>query len=54
VPISLFQPDGDFVLSTPVRRLENVAPGSYLLTVDGGDAKAFALQEGGLAVVELP
>jgi len=54
VPISLFNPDGDFVLSTPVRRLENVAPGSYLLTVDGGGAKAFALQEGGLAVVELP
>jgi protocatechuate 3,4-dioxygenase beta subunit len=54
VPLSLFNPTGDVAISTPVRRLDNIAPGSYVLTVEGGSASPFSIQEGGLAVLNLP
>jgi hypothetical protein len=54
VPLSLFNPTGDVVVSTPVRRLENIAPGSYVLTVEGGGASPFSIQEGGLSILNLP
>ena len=50
----LFSPDGRINLGTPVRRLPNIAPGSYTLALDGGPAKAFQVMEGGVTVVELP
>jgi hypothetical protein len=35
--------------------MENMAPGSYVITVDGGGArKAFDIAEGGTATVVLP
>jgi hypothetical protein len=50
----LFSPDGLIRLSNPIRRLENVAPGSYVLAVEGGVRKAFEITEGGSVVVSLP
>ena len=35
-------------------RLENVAPGSFVLAVEGGAQKSFEIREGGAAVVSLP
>ncbi|MGE5345330.1 MAG: carboxypeptidase regulatory-like domain-containing protein, partial [Acidithiobacillales bacterium] len=53
-PLSLFSPDGQVAISTPVRRIDNLAPGSYVLAVSGGAQQSFSVQEGGLTVVELP
>ncbi len=53
-PLSIFNADGSFMLSTPVRRLDNLAPGSYVLTVPGAGAQSFSVQEGGVTVVPLP
>jgi Carboxypeptidase regulatory-like domain len=50
----LFSPDGLIRLSNPIRRLENVAPGSYILAVEGGQRKPFEIREGGVAVVAVP
>jgi hypothetical protein len=50
----LFSPDGLIRLSNPIRRLENVAPGSYVFAVEGGARKPFDIREGGAAVVSLP
>jgi hypothetical protein len=51
---SAFTTDGKIRLSGPVRRLENVAPGSYTLEVEGGVRRDVAITEGGRAVVSLP
>jgi hypothetical protein len=53
-PINLFSVDGTFAVSTPVRRIDNLAPGSYVLAVTGGAPKGFAVREGGVTPVELP
>jgi hypothetical protein len=50
---SAFTSDGKIRLS-PVRRLENVAPGSYTFEVEGGVRRDLAITEGGRAVVSLP
>jgi hypothetical protein len=50
----IFSPDGLIRLSSPVRRLETVAPGSYVLAVEGGVRKSFEVREGGSTVVGLP
>ncbi len=50
----LFSPDGLIRLSNPIRRLENIAPGSYIFAVEGGARKPFDIREGGAAVVSLP
>jgi len=50
----IFSPDGLIRLTSPVRRLENVAPGSYVLAVEGGAQKAIEVREGGSTVVTLP
>jgi hypothetical protein len=49
-----FTPDGRIRLIGPVRRLENVAPGSYSLEVEGGVRREVTIAEGGRAVVSLP
>jgi hypothetical protein len=49
-----FTPDGKIRLGSPVRRLENVAPGRYTLQVEGGVSRDVAISEGGRAVVSLP
>lgn len=51
---SLFAPDGQITLGTPVRRLENFAAGSYVLAVTGGESKPFRVNEGGTTLIELP
>jgi protocatechuate 3,4-dioxygenase beta subunit len=59
-PYTAFNIDGRVVVSADgsgqrgFRRIENVAPGSYTLAVDGGASKVFSVAEGGLTPVELP
>jgi hypothetical protein len=49
-----FTPDGKIRLTGPVRRLENVAPGSYSFEVEGGVRRDVTITEGARAVVSLP
>lgn len=49
-----FTPDGKIRLSSPVRRLDNVAPGRYSFEVEGGARRDVTVAEGGRAVVSLP
>jgi hypothetical protein len=49
-----FTADGKIRLTTPVRRLENVAPGRYNFEVEGGVRREVTVAEGGRAVVSLP
>jgi protocatechuate 3,4-dioxygenase beta subunit len=51
---SSFTSDGKIRLTSPVRRLENVAPGSYSFEVEGGVRRDVAITEGGRAIVSLP
>jgi hypothetical protein len=51
---SSFTTDGKIRLTSPVRRLENVAPGAYTFEVEGGVRREVAITEGGRAVVALP
>lgn len=43
-----------FRLSRLTQRMENLAPGRYRLTLEGGIDKTFEIAEGGLAVVAIP
>jgi hypothetical protein len=49
-----FTDDGKIRLGGPVRRFENVAPGRYVLQVDGGVRRDVDVREGQPAVVALP
>lgn len=51
---SFFTPDGTMMLGTAIRRIDNFAPGTYLLSVTGGAAKSFTVAEGRTTIVELP
>lgn len=52
---SVFSIDGVIRLGgQPVRRLENVAPGHYTLSVDGGVTRPVDVREGGSATIVLP
>ncbi len=53
-PLNLFSADGTVAVSTPVRRIDNLAPGSYLLAVTGGSQQTFTVTEGGVTLVTLP
>lgn len=53
-PFSFFSPEGKLTLSAPIRRLENLGPGAYVLQVEAGEGRPFEVQAGGLAVVALP
>ena len=53
-PFSFFAPDGRLVLAAPIRRVENLGPGSYLLQAEAGEPRPFDVQSGGLTVVTLP
>ena len=50
----IFSSDGVIKLTTPNRRIENVAPGHYAFAVDGGGRKEFDVTEGGSTTVTLP
>ena len=51
---SIFSTDGVIRLGGPVRRLEHVAPGRYVLAVDGGARRDVEIREGASSVVTLP
>jgi hypothetical protein len=51
---NVFTDDGKIRLSGPVRRLENVAPGRYVLQVEGGVQRDVHIREGQPSVVALP
>lgn len=47
-------PGGAFTLNRQVQRLDNLPPGAYRLTLEGGIVKPFTVTEGGLVRVPLP
>jgi hypothetical protein len=51
---SIFSTDGAIPLGGPVRRLEHVTAGRYVLAVEGGSRQEVEIREGGTAVVTLP
>ena len=51
---SVFTDDGKIRLSGPMRRIENVAPGRYVLEVEGGVRRELDIREGQPSVVALP
>ncbi len=53
-PLSLFSASGTFAVSVTIRRIDNLAPGSYVLAVTGGSQQSFAVREGGVTIVTLP
>jgi protocatechuate 3,4-dioxygenase beta subunit len=59
-PYTLFSPDGRIAITadasgqTGFRRLTNLAPGSYILTLDSGGGATFNIAEGGITPVPLP
>jgi hypothetical protein len=59
-PYTLFATDGRLAITadatgqTGFRRLTNLAPGSYVLALDGGGGTTFTVNEGGITPVKLP
>ena len=59
-PYTLFATDGRIAITadasgqTGFRRLTNLAPGSYILTLDSGGGTTFNIAEGGITPVPLP
>src|SRR5450830_1553212 len=59
-PYTLFNTDGRIAITadasgqTGFRRLANLAPGSYILTLDSGGGTTFNIAEGGITPVPLP
>jgi protocatechuate 3,4-dioxygenase beta subunit len=51
---NVFTTDGKIRLTSPLRRIDNVVPGSYLFQVEGGVSREVTVTEGGRAVVNLP
>jgi protocatechuate 3,4-dioxygenase beta subunit len=51
---SAFTVDGKIRLASPVRRLENVVPGRYVLEVEGGTRQDVDVREGASSLVSLP
>jgi hypothetical protein len=51
---SAFTTDGKIRLNGPVRRLENVVPGRYVLEVEGGSRQDVEIREGMPTTVVLP
>jgi uncharacterized membrane protein (UPF0127 family) len=51
---SVFTDDGKIRLGGPMRRIENVAPGRYVLEVEGGVRRELDIREGQPSVVALP
>ena len=53
-PFSMFAPDGRLTLAAPLRRLENLGPGRYVLSLESGTTYPFEIQAGVVSVVTLP
>lgn len=59
-PYTIFNADGRLAISADssgergFRRITNVAPGSYVLSLDGGAGTTFTVAEGGVTPVNLP
>jgi hypothetical protein len=53
-PFSFGSPGGNLNLTVPIRRLENLAPGAYVLQVEGGEPRPFEVRADTLTTVALP
>jgi hypothetical protein len=53
-PFAFFSPEGRLTLTAPVRRLENLAPGAYVLQVEGAEPRPFEVRADTITTVALP
>ena len=53
-PFAFFSPEGRLTLTAPVRRLENLAPGAYVLQVEGTEPRPFEVRADTITTVALP
>lgn len=53
-PFTVFGQAGRLTLNFAVHLVQNIAPGSYTLTLDSGGSQSFMVQEGRTAVVTFP
>jgi protocatechuate 3,4-dioxygenase beta subunit len=53
-PFSFGSPEGRLTLTVPIRRLENLAPGAYVLQVEGAEPRPFEVRADTLTTVVLP
>ena len=53
-PFAFFSPEGRLTLTAPIRRLENLAPGAYVLQVEGAEPRPFEVRADTLTTVALP
>ena len=53
-PFAFFSPEGRLTLTAPVRRLENLAPGAYVLQVEGAEPRPFEVRADTLTTIALP
>ena len=53
-PFAIFAPDGRITVAAPIRRLENLGPGRYVLSLEGGATYPFEIQLGTISAVTLP
>jgi protocatechuate 3,4-dioxygenase beta subunit len=53
-PFAFFAPEGRLTLTAPIRRLENLAPGAYVLQVEGAEPRPFEVRADTLTTVALP
>jgi hypothetical protein len=51
---NVFTTDGKIRLTSPLRRIDNVVPGSYVFQVEGAVSREVTVTEGGRSVVTLP
>jgi large repetitive protein len=51
---AFFSPEGRLTLTAPIRRLENLAPGAYVLQVEGAEPRPFEVRADTLTTVALP
>ena len=53
-PFAFFATEGRLTLTAPIRRLENLAPGAYVLQADGVEPRPFEVRADALTTVTLP
>jgi len=53
-PFAFFAPEGRVTLTAPIRRLENLAPGAYVLQVEGAEPRPFEVRADALTTIALP
>jgi hypothetical protein len=53
-PYSFGSPQGRLTLAAPRRQIENLAPGAYVLQVEGAEPHPFEVRADGLTTIPLP